>query len=62
MNVTIAEAMKLLKANRGRLTRQQIKTFKGQVLAGDPAAAIKGLNKLLAKNKAKQNETEEKTS
>ena len=39
--------MMLLKANRHRLTRQQIRTIKGQALAGDTAGAMRGLQKLL---------------
>lgn len=47
MNQEINEAVKQLKANYSRLTRQQFRTLKGQALAGDPAGAIKGLQKLL---------------
>ena len=47
MNREIDEALKQLRANHGRLTRQQFKTLKGQILAGDPAGAIKGLQRLL---------------
>lgn len=35
--------LKLLKDNRRHLTRQQYKTLRGQVLAGNPEAALKGL-------------------
>ena len=51
MTTTIDEAMKQLRANHGRLTRQQFKTLKGQALAGDPAGALKGLQRLLQQNK-----------
>ena len=36
-----------LKAYRHRLTRQQYATLRGQALAGDGAAAMKGLKKIL---------------
>ena len=36
-----------LKACRDRLTKQQYKTLKGQILAGDSDGAMKGLRKLL---------------
>lgn len=39
-----------LKACRDRLTKQQYKTLKGQILAGDGDGAMKGLRKLLLKN------------
>lgn len=35
-----------LKASRSILTKQQYKTLKGQILAGDSAGAMKGLEKL----------------
>ena len=36
-----------LKVHRHRLTWQQYKTLRGQVLAGDPDGAMKGLQRLL---------------
>lgn len=36
-----------LKACRDRLTKQQYKTLKGQILAGDSEGAMKGLRRLL---------------
>lgn len=39
--------LKKLKQNRQYLTKQQVKTIRGQILAGDLAGAEKGLNKLL---------------
>lgn len=36
-----------LKGCRDRLTRQQYKTLRGQVLAGDGDGAMKGLRKIL---------------
>lgn len=43
-----------LKHHRDKLTRQQYKTLRGQVLAGDPDGAMRGLRKLL-QNKAVKN-------
>ena len=40
-------AMIYLKACRDRLTVQQYKTLRGQVLAGDSEAAMKGLRTIL---------------
>lgn len=37
----------LLKGARPRLTAQQYRTLRGQVLAGDSVGAMKGLRKLL---------------
>ena len=42
-------ALYLVKNSRKRLTRQQYKTLRGQVLAGDADGAVKGLRKLLSK-------------
>lgn len=36
-----------LKACRGKLTHQQYKTMRGQVLAGDDEGAMRGLQKIL---------------
>ena len=38
-----------IKATRNRLTRQQYKTLRGQVLAGDPDGAMRGLRKILSR-------------
>ena len=38
-----------LKAARPKLTPQQYRTIKGQILAGYPVGAMKGLEKLLGK-------------
>ena len=42
-------ALQLIGQYRRRLTRQQFLTLKGQVLAGQEDAALKGLNNLLKK-------------
>lgn len=46
--------LKKLKQNQQHLTKQQIKTIRGQVLAGDLAGAERGLTKLLNKQAPKQ--------
>ena len=43
-------ALMQLKAVRHRLTGQQYKTLRGQVLAGDAEGAMRGLRKLLRKD------------
>ena len=40
-------ALVRLKGARSHLTAQQYRTLRGQVLAGDPDGAMKGLRKLL---------------
>lgn len=40
-------AMVRLKGARPRLTQQQYRTLRGQVIAGDPDGAMRGLRKLL---------------
>jgi len=42
------ETLRAIKANAGSLTRQQIKTLRGQALSGDIDGAIKGLKKIQA--------------
>ena len=46
-NMEIAVALGRLRANKRHLTRQQLKTLRGQVLGGDPAGAMKGLQRIL---------------
>lgn len=41
------QAFKLLKKYKYRLTKQQYKTFKGQILANDIQGFIKGLKKVI---------------
>lgn len=50
MNDTLA----LLRTYRKDLTKQQIKTLKGQVLAGDETGALKGLVNIITKKKQKE--------
>ncbi len=40
-------ALGQLRSAKNRLTRQQFKTLRGQILAGDPAGALRGLRKIL---------------
>ena len=47
MDEITLRTIKQLKAHQGELTRQQIRTLKGQALAGNAAGALKGLQKLL---------------
>ena len=42
-----SKALMQVKACRDRLTPQQYRTLRGQVLAGDADGALKGLRKLL---------------
>lgn len=42
-----AGALMILRNTRHRLTKQQYKTLRGQVLAGDPDGAMKGLRNIL---------------
>ena len=43
------KALMCIKEHRNKLTFQQYKTLRGQVLAGDGDGALKGLRKLLCK-------------
>lgn len=42
-----AKALIQLKATKDRLSPQQYRTLRGQVLAGDPDGAMKGLRRIL---------------
>lgn len=44
------EAMKILKINKRKLTKQQYRTFKGQILHNDIEGFKRGLRKLIASN------------
>lgn len=50
------KAFHLLRLSRKKLTRQQYKTFCGQINAGDIEGAMKGLEKLLKRNLEGKNE------
>ena len=45
-DMDITAALKEIRQHRNRLTRQQIRTIKGQVLSGDIDGAMRGLHKL----------------
>lgn len=47
------KALMHVKACKDRLTRQQYKTLKGQILAGDADGAMKGLRRLLKEANAR---------
>ena len=49
VNVDTA-ALGHLRSAKNRLTRQQFKTLRGQILAGDPEGAMKGLQRILLLN------------
>ena len=46
-------AMRILRNNRDSLSRHQYKTLRGQVLAGDPDGAMKGLRNILSRNNSR---------
>lgn len=46
-SIDINRALVRLKANKRNLTRQQLKTLRGQVLGGDPVGAMRGLQQIL---------------
>ena len=50
--MTADDFLKILKGRRGQLTRQQIKTIKGQALKGDIEGAKKGLYRCLRRRNA----------
>lgn len=41
------DVMAILKAYHHKLSRQQFKTIKGQIIAGDPDGAYKGLRRII---------------
>lgn len=43
--------IKILKQHRADLTTQQIKTLRGQAIKDSPAAAFKGLQKILERTR-----------
>ena len=51
-NINLTALIELNK-QRHLLTAQQYKTFKGQILAGNAAGALKGITRLLNKKKRK---------
>jgi hypothetical protein len=51
MNNEIIKNLKFLKAYRYKINKQQYKTFKGQILAGDINGFRKGLFNLMLRKK-----------
>lgn len=51
--MSIDDAMRVLYQHKARLTVQELKTLRGQVQAGDAEAAMRGLDKILRRRKAK---------
>lgn len=49
--VSVEAALRAIKKHRDKLTRQQIKTLCGQAKAGNTAAALKGLDRLLERGR-----------
>ena len=45
----VSAAMMALKQGRKYMTRQQIRTVKGQILSGNISGAMRGLDKILAR-------------
>ena len=45
----VSAAMMAIKQGRKYMTRQQIRTVKGQILSGNIIGAMKGLDKILAR-------------
>ena len=44
---SINKALRIIRQNAGRLTRQQVRTLRGQALAGDAQGAMRGLETIL---------------
>lgn len=51
--------LKKLRKYGKHLTRQQYRTIKGQILAGDTEGASKGLNKLIESNRKDEDDEKE---
>lgn len=51
--MNIDDAMRVLYQHKARLTVQELKTLHGQVRSGDTEAAMRGLDKILRRRKAK---------
>lgn len=57
LTTTQKAALDQLGNHRDKLTSQQIKTLKGQVLAGDPEGAMRGLQRILERRWLRDNTT-----
>lgn len=51
--MSVDDAMRVLYLHKARLTGQELKTLRGQVRAGDTIGAMRGLDKILRRRKAK---------
>ena len=54
MEYKIRKALYNIKKHRTQLTPQQFKTIQGQIIAGEPAAAMKGLWRLIERSRNEQ--------
>lgn len=52
MDAVTKRALAVLRVKKSRLTKQQYKTLKGQVLAGNADAAMQGLQKILERSRS----------
>jgi hypothetical protein len=50
MNKQEREAYAMLRKRRRNLTRQQIRTLKGQIITGDAEGALRGIRRIIAEN------------
>lgn len=57
INPINTRALAALKAHRHRLTSQQCKTLRGQILAGQSEAALRGLQKILERKPSRDSTT-----
>lgn len=56
-SVNIDKALVIIQTNNPYLTRQQFKTLRGQILAGDPEGAMKGLQNILTRRQDHEHPT-----
>lgn len=49
--MTVAYTLRLLERAKPALTPQQYRTLQGQIKAGDPDGAVRGMQKLLCKRR-----------
>lgn len=52
--MTASEIMQLLRLYRDDMTRQQLRTIKGQALSGDTDGALKGIERIINKNRKEE--------
>ena len=56
--IEIKENLKVLKQYKGRITKHQYKTFKGQILSGNISGFRKGLFNVIKEKSIKENNYE----